>query len=108
MYLNYRNFIEIVCVLYLFKKFGGAWVAQLVKCITFDFGSGHDFLVGGIEPRMGFSLSRSLPLPHLCASAHTRALSLKISKLKKKFKTFYPLVKENGITTLKVFDEGIR
>ena len=28
----------------------GAWVAQLVKCPTLDFGSGHDLTVCGIEP----------------------------------------------------------
>ena len=27
------------------KKFRGAWVAQLVKHLTLDFGSGHDLRV---------------------------------------------------------------
>ena len=31
----------------------GAWVAQLVKWTTLDFGSGHDLTVHGIEPYVG-------------------------------------------------------
>ena len=31
----------------------GAWVAQLVKRLTPDFGSGHDLTVCEIEPRVG-------------------------------------------------------
>ena len=31
----------------------GLWVAQLVKRQTLDFGSGHDLLVGEIEPCSG-------------------------------------------------------
>ena len=53
----------------------GAWVAQLVKHPTLDFGSGHDLIVHGIESYiglctdlmawayLGFSLSLSLPFP---------------------------------------------
>ena len=29
-------------------------MAQLVKCPTLDFGSGHDLMVRGIEPCVGF------------------------------------------------------
>ena len=56
----------------------GAWVAQLVKHPTLDFGLGHDFMVHEFEPCIGlcadsvepawdsFSLSLSLPpSPHL-------------------------------------------
>ena len=53
----------------------GAWVAQLVKCLTLDFGSGHDLMVCEIEPRirlhigheacLGFSSLHLYPsLPH--------------------------------------------
>ena len=52
----------------------GTWVAQLVKHLALDFGSGHDVTVHGIEPREGLctdsvepawtpSLPLSLPLP---------------------------------------------
>ena len=27
-------------------------MAQLVKCLTLNFGSGHDLMVGGMEPRV--------------------------------------------------------
>ena len=30
----------------------GAWVPQLVKCLTLDFGSGHDLTVCETEPHM--------------------------------------------------------
>ena len=30
----------------------GAWVAQLVKLLTLDFGSGQDLTVRGFEPRI--------------------------------------------------------
>ena len=54
----------------------GAWVAQLVKRPTLDFGSGQDLTVPEIEPCVGlcadsvepawdsFSPSLSPPLPH--------------------------------------------
>ena len=47
----------------------GAWVTQSVKCLTLNFGSGHDLAVCEIEPRdsggvcLGFSLSPSLFAP---------------------------------------------
>ena len=31
----------------------GAWVAQLVECLTLDFGPGHDLRVVGSSPRSG-------------------------------------------------------
>ena len=50
-----------------------AWVAQLVKHLTLDFGLGHDIAVHGIEPHVGLCtvsvepawdfLSPSLSLP---------------------------------------------
>ena len=65
-----------------------SWVAQLVKRLALDFGSGHDLMVREFKSRVGLctdsaepawdSLSRSLPLslPVLSLS-----LSLKINKL---------------------------
>ena len=59
----------------------GAPVAQLLKCLTLGFGSGHDLMVRGFEPHVRLhadspepavrnllgilSLSFSLPLPYL-------------------------------------------
>ena len=31
----------------------GGWMAQLVKCLTLDFCSGHDLTVRELEPRCG-------------------------------------------------------
>ena len=31
---------------------GGTWVAQLVKCLTLDFGSGHDLTIREFEPQI--------------------------------------------------------
>ena len=52
----------------------GLLVAQSVKHLTLDFGSGHDLIVCGLEPHPGLcaesvepawdSLSPSLPLLH--------------------------------------------
>ena len=57
---------------YEIEKGRGTWMAQLVKCLTLDFGSSHDLTVCDIEPRVGLcvaistwdSLSPSLSLPH--------------------------------------------
>ena len=40
---------------FIFKseKVRGAGVAQLVKCLTLDFGSGRDLTVCDFEPRIG-------------------------------------------------------
>ena len=68
-------------------------MAQWVNQPTFDFGSGHDLTVHGIEPciqlcadsngaYLGFSLLLCLSLAH----THVRALSLKINK---RFKNFF-------------------
>ena len=65
-------------------------MASLVKCLTLDFGSGHDPTVVRSSPVLGsllaawnlsgiLSLSLSLPIPHSCV------VSLKI-KLKKRLK----------------------
>ena len=53
-------------------------MAQLVKCLALDFGSGHHLMVGGIEPRFGlFSPSLSLSVPPLLVLVHS--LSYKIN-----------------------------
>ena len=36
---------------------GGAWVGQLVKCLTLDFGSGHDLRVVRSSPQLGSTLN---------------------------------------------------
>ena len=49
----------------------GTWMAQLVKCLTLDFSSGHDLMVHEFEPHIGLCADRaepawdplSLPLP---------------------------------------------
>ena len=35
----------------------GTWVAQSVKHATLDFGSGHDLMVRGTEPHVGFHVA---------------------------------------------------
>ena len=60
-------------------------MAQLVKCLTLDFGSGHDLTVGGFEPSSGSALTVLSLLGwdflspfSLCPSpTRLRALSLK-------------------------------
>ena len=37
------------------------WVAQLVKHLTLDFGSGHDLMVHGIKPSTGLQADRAGP-----------------------------------------------
>ena len=66
----------------------GAWVAQPVKCLILDFGSGHDLTVCGFEPHVGLcadsvepawdSLSVSLPFP--CSRSRKSSLSLSLSQ----------------------------
>ena len=58
------------------SNFGGTWVAQLAKCLTLDFSSGHDLTVHGFETCVGLcadsaepgwdSVSLSLSAPPLC------------------------------------------
>ena len=62
----------------------GAWVAQLVECLTLAFGSGHDLTVHDFQPLHGlhtddeepasdsFSRLHSLPLPCLCALSFSK------------------------------------
>ena len=55
---------------------GGAWVGQLVKCLTLDFGSGHDLRVMRLSPALDCTLSRESASPSLSPSVLTLALSL--------------------------------
>ena len=84
-----RRSAKIGIILYYRQVyFRGAWVAQSVKILTLDFGSGHDLMVCELEPRIGLctfsmepawdSLFFSLPLLHSCL--HALSLSLKINK----------------------------
>ena len=67
----------------------GAWVAQSVKCLTLDFGSGHGLMIHGFQPHTGLHTNSAEPawdslslflslftLPPTCV----HAFSLKINK----------------------------
>ena len=67
-----------------------SWVAQLVKSLTLDLGSGHDLtdpwvraLHGAVHSQcgacLGFSLSLSLSLPCLCPLLLSLNVSLSLS-----------------------------
>ena len=43
------------------SNFGGTWVAQLAKCLTLDFSSGHDLTVHGFEPCIGLCADSAEP-----------------------------------------------
>ena len=61
----------------------GAWVAQLVKCLTLGFGSGHDLMVRGTEPYVWFCTdSVELAQDSLSSSLSARP-PLMLSLLKK-------------------------
>ena len=47
--LNFRRHMETLKM----NPMWGIWVAQLVKHLTFDFGSGHHLTVHEIEPCVG-------------------------------------------------------
>lgn len=40
-----------------YTKNRGAWVAQMVKYSTLDFGSGHELRVVRLSPESGYALS---------------------------------------------------
>ena len=82
------NYVMLGKLLLLFFKFfiyksglRGFWVAQSVKCLTLDFGSGHDLMVCEIETHVGLctdsvepawdTLFLSLPLLHLPLKINT-------------------------------------
>ena len=64
-------------------------MAQWVKCLTLDLGSGHDLTVCEIKPTLGSGLTASLlgilslPLSLSSPSPHVSTLFLKRNKLKK-------------------------
>ena len=68
----------------------GTWMVQSVKCLTLDFGSGHDLTIVGLSPALGsalsmepawnslsLSLSLSLPLLDLRAVSQNKHLKKK-------------------------------
>ena len=50
-------------ILWFIKKYEmwGAWVAQLVKCPTLGFGSGHDLMVHAFEPYIRLQANSAEP-----------------------------------------------
>ena len=70
-------------------------MAQFVKCLTLDFGSGHALRVMRSSPPVGSMLgeesagdSPSPPLPSSHSCTHTLSLSNKLKSLKKYFVGF--------------------
>lgn len=62
--------------------FQGAWVTQSVKCLTLDFGSGHDLTADEIEPHIGLcadSVEPAWDLSLYPSSTHVHSLSLSLS-----------------------------
>ena len=57
------------------QKTGAAWVAQMVKHLTLDFGSGHELRVPGLSPTLGSMLSRESAALLFSPSALPLALS---------------------------------
>ena len=51
---------DLVAVLRIDWK-RGTWVAQLVKCPTLGFGSGHDLKVWELEPYIGLCADNAEP-----------------------------------------------
>ena len=84
-------------------------MAQSAKHLVLDFGSGHDFMVCGIEPHVRLSadsadawdaLSPSLSLP-LLSLARSLSVSLKINKqFLKRLKKTDQAVWGNGVHAL--------
>ena len=64
---------------------GGAWLAQSVKCLTLEFGSGHELMVPELEPLSGSALTVESLLGILSAPCPPLVLSIskRINKLKK-------------------------
>ena len=73
----------------------GNWVAQLVKCLTLDFGSGHDLGIVRLSPVSGCVLGLELIKDSLYLSASPTP-----QKRKKKFQQFIQMVKKVQVTNL--------
>ena len=56
-FLLFLKFSLFVFCCYLSKVFGGTWVAKSVKCLTLDFGLGHDIRVMRSSLESGSRLS---------------------------------------------------
>ena len=71
------------------KYYGGAWVAQSVKRLTFGCSSGHDLVASEFKPALGFVLTGqnllgilspppSLPLPCVCVRSQNNLKKYKM------------------------------
>ena len=63
-------------------------MAQSVKFLTFDFGSGHDLMVHGIRPHIGLCAASAKPAWDSLSACPLLALSLAL-KINKLFKRAY-------------------
>ena len=88
--LEHNTVSPIILHFYKFKlqDYRATWVAQSVKCLTLDFGSGHDLTVCGIEPHVRLHTQHEpclrFSLSSLSAPPPAHALSLKKINIKKK------------------------
>ena len=64
-----------------YKNIGvwGAWVAQSVKHLTLDLGSGHDLMVHEFEPHIGLCADGSEPTWECLSLSLSLCLSLSLS-----------------------------
>ena len=53
-------------------------MAQLVKCLTLDFGSGHDLTVGETEPHVGFCTDSTEPVADSLSAPPLLVLTLSL------------------------------
>ena len=58
------------------KYFRDTWVAQLAKCMTLDFGSGHDRMVHGIKLCFGLCADSTEPAWNSLSAPPLLSLSL--------------------------------
>ena len=93
-YFNNCTMVEKVNVMLVHAGWSqGAWMAQLVKCLIHDLGSGHDLSVLRSSPALGSVLHKGptqdsfpLPLPlHPCMTSHSL-----FSLLKKERRKYIP------------------
>ena len=60
------------------EQISGRRVAQLVKCLTLDFGSGHDLTVGETEPHVGFCTDSTEPVADSLSAPPLLVLTLSL------------------------------